>query len=56
MLLANRTDLVTWQWCSGSGVTGAVAPVPIFQGGAPLQFLVHLLLVNFAYILQELTF
>ena len=38
------------QWCSGSG---AIPPVPIFQGGAPLQFL---FLVNFAYILQKLTF
>ena len=44
------------QWCSGGGATGAIAPVPIFQGGAPLQFLVHLFLVNFAYILQKLAF
>ena len=34
------------QWCSGGGATGAIAPVPIFQGGAPLQFLFHLFLVN----------
>ena len=40
------------QWCSGSAAPGAIAPVPILQGGAPLQFLVHLFLVNFAYILQ----
>ena len=39
---------------SGSGVTGAIAPVPIFQGRAPLQFLFHLFLVNFDYILQKL--
>ena len=44
------------QWCSGGGATGAIAPVPIFQGGAPLQFLVHFFLVNFAYILQKLAF
>ena len=43
------------QWYSGGGATGAIAPVPIFQGGAPLQFLVHLFLVNFAYMLQKLT-
>ena len=42
------------QWCSGGGATGAIAPVPIFQGGAPLQFLVHFFLVNYAYILQKL--
>ena len=42
------------QWCSGGGATGAIAPVPISQGGAPLQFLVHLFLVNFAYILKKL--
>ena len=36
------------QWCSGGGATGAIAPVPIF--------LSHLFLVNFAYILQKLTF
>ena len=47
-------ELALKQWCSGSGATGAIAPVPIFQGGAPLQFLVHLFLVNFAYILQKL--
>ena len=41
------------QWCSGSG---AIAPVPIFQGGAPLQFLFHLYIVNFAYVLQKLAF
>ena len=41
---------------SGVGATGAIAPVPVFQGGAPLQFLVHLFLVNFAYILQKLSF
>ena len=41
------------QWCSGGGATGAIAPVPIFQGGAPLQFLIHFFLVNFAYILQK---
>ena len=44
------------QRCSGGGATGAIAPVPIFQGGAPLQFLFHLFLVNFAYILQKLSF
>ena len=44
------------QWCSGGGATGAIAPVPIFQDGAPLQFLFHLFLVNFAYILQKLAF
>ena len=44
------------QWCSGSGATGAIAPVPIFQGGAPLQFLFHLFLVNFDYILQKLAY
>ena len=44
------------QWCSGGGATGAIAPFPIFQGGAPLQFLFHLFLVNSAYILQKLAF
>ena len=44
------------QWCSGSGATGAIAPVPFFQGGAPLQFLFLLFHVNFAYILQKLSF
>ena len=44
------------QWCSGGGATGAIVPVPIFQGGAPLQFLVHFFLVNFAYILQKLAY
>ena len=44
------------QWCSGGGATGAIAPVPLFQGGAPLQFLLHLFLVNFAYIVQKLIF
>ena len=44
------------QWCSGGGATGAIAPVPIFQGGAPLQFLFHLFLANFADILQRLSF
>ena len=39
---------------SGSGATGAIAPVPIFQGGAPLQFLFHLFFVNFVYVLQKL--
>ena len=39
--------------CSGV-VTGAIAPVPIFQGGAPLQFLFLLFLVIFALILQKL--
>ena len=42
------------QWCSGSGATGAIAPVPIFQGGAPLQFLFLMFLVIFALILQKL--
>ena len=42
------------QWCSGSGATGAIAPVPIFQGGATLQFLFLLFLVIFALILQKL--
>ena len=37
-----------------SGATGAIAPVPIFQGGAPLQFLFLLFLVIFALILQKL--
>ena len=45
-----------WQWCSGSGATGAIAPVPIFQVGAPPQFLFHLFLVNFDYILQKLAY
>ena len=44
------------QWCSDSGATGAIAPVPIFQGGAPLQFLFYLFLVNIDYILQKLTY
>ena len=44
------------QWCSGGGATGAIAPVPVFQGGAPLQFLFHSFLVNFAYNLQKLSF
>ena len=44
------------QWCSGGGATGAIAPVPLFQGGAPLQFLFHLFLVNFAYIVHKLIF
>ena len=44
------------QWCSGGGATGAIAPVHLFQGGAPLQFLFHLFLVNFAYIVQKLIF
>ena len=30
------------QWCSGSGATEVIAPVPILQGGAPLQFQVQL--------------
>ena len=47
---------VRTQWCSGGGATGAIAPVPIFQGGAPLQFLVLLFLVNVAYIYQKLAF
>ena len=53
------TSLCSWnecQWCSGGGATGAIAPVPIFQGGAPLQFLFHLFLVNFDYILQKLAY
>ena len=40
----------------GNGGTGAIAPVPLFQGGAPLQSLFHLFLVNFAYILHEVAF
>ena len=44
------------QWCSGGGATGAITPVPIFQGRAPLQFRFHLFLVSFAYILQKLSF
>ena len=48
--------VVCTQWCSGGRATGAIAPVPVFQGGSPLQFLVHLFLVNFAYILQKLSF
>ena len=51
-----RTLLANYQWYSGSGATGAIAPVPIFQGGAPLQFLLHLFLVNFDYILQKLAY
>ena len=43
------------QWCD-SGATGAIAPVPHFKGGAPLQFLFHLFIVHLAYILQKLTF
>ena len=37
-------------------LVGAIAPVPIFKGGAPLQFLSHLFLINFAYILQKFAF
>ena len=49
MIIATRLPWGTYsQWCSGGGATGAIAPVPIFQGGAPLQFLFHLFLVNFA--------
>ena len=44
------------QWCSGSGATGAIAPVPFYQGGAPLQFLFHLFLVYVAYIWHKLAF
>ena len=44
------------QWCSGGGATGAIAPVPIFQGGAPLQFLNHLFPANFDYILEKLAY
>ena len=44
------------QWCSASGATGAIAPVPIFQGGALFQFLFLLFLVIFALILQKLKF
>ena len=44
------------QWCSGSGATGAIALVPLFRGGAPLQFLFDLFLVNVACILKKLTF
>ena len=44
------------QWCSGGGATGAIVPVPLFQGGATLQFLFYLFLVNFAYIVQKLIF
>ena len=49
-------NISLWQWCSGSGASGTIAPVPIFQGGALLQFLFHLCLVNFDYILQKLTY
>ena len=49
-------DIPLEQWCSGGGATGAIAPVPIFQGGAPLQFLFHLFLVNFDCILQKLAY
>ena len=52
----HRKYAVCEQWCSGGGATGAIAPVPIFQGGALLQFLYHSFLVNFAYILQKLSF
>ena len=54
--IRNHRALRCKQWCSGGGATGAIAPVPIFQGGAPLQFLFHLFLVNFAYIFQKLSF
>ena len=42
------------QWCSGNGVTRAIAPVPLCQGGVPLQFLHHLFDVTVAYILHKL--
>ena len=46
-----RPEVHHLQWCSSSG---AIAPVPIFLGGAPLQFLFLLFLVIFALILQKL--
>ena len=55
-VLLSELKLARVQWCSGGGATGAIAPVPIFPGGAALQFLFHLFLVNFAYILQKLSF
>ena len=44
------------QWCRDSRTTGAIAPVPILlvHGGAPLQFLFHLFLVNFVFYLAEI--
>ena len=47
---------VDGQWCSGGVATGSIAPVSIFQGEAPLQFLIHVFLGKFAYILQKLAF
>ena len=44
------------QWCSGSGATGAIVPVPLFQGGVAFQFLFHLIFFNFAYIWKKLTY
>ena len=43
--------LIIYNVLSGGGACGAIAPVPIFKGGAPLQFLSHLFFVNFVYIL-----
>ena len=54
--MISAAHMIGGQWCSGGGATGAIAPVPIFQGGAPLQFLFHLFLVNSADILQKLSF
>ena len=54
-LCAIKID-VDGQWCSGGGATGAIAPVSISQGGAPLQFPIHVFLGKFAYILQKLAF
>ena len=51
-LCAIKID-VDGQWCGGGG---AIAPVSIFQGGAPLQFLIHVFLGKFAYIRQKLAF
>ena len=44
------------QWCSGSGATGAIAPVPIFQGGALLPFLLLLSKFNLIFDNEDGTF
>ena len=58
--LKTRTNNYAVSYCvtnlSDSGSTGTIAPVPLFQCGAPLQFQFHLFLVHLAYILQKLIF
>ena len=44
--------MVNRQWCSGSGATGAIAPVPIPQGGAPVP--VSLVSRQFCFYLAEI--